>query len=128
MRTNDFITALSDIRSFAEEVRTEEMNMDATKAFAHLLRNGLRGELGTLSGQESRDEFARFFLFEDNEKNRFLSLVVDGAVDMCQHKADVNIRSVLATALHKSQYSNMHGVKTAITFFQEGLNGFRVAA
>lgn len=125
MSTQDLITLLSDVRSFAKEIRTPELRKDAVNAMVKAMRTGLLGRLALLEGQPLRDELARFFMFASEEHNAFMADVIDDACLIYGHESDKNVRRILTRALLTSKHKDMSGVQDAVDFFCGDLGVFR---
>jgi hypothetical protein len=125
MSTNDFVTILADVRSFAKEIRTPELRRDAVNAMVKAMRTGLFAHIALLEGQCVRDELARFFMFASEEHNAFMADVLDDACIIYGNESDKNVRRIIVGALLKSNHRNMSGVQDAIDFFCGDLGVFR---
>ena len=95
MSTNEYVTTLDDIRSFAKEIRTPELRNDAVNAMVKAMRAGLLGHIALLEGQPLKDKLATFFMFANDEYNAFMAEVVDGACIIYGNESDKNVRRIL---------------------------------
>ncbi|MDQ5901461.1 MAG: hypothetical protein QG580_176 [Patescibacteria group bacterium] len=125
MSTQDLVNLLSDIRSFAKEIRTPELKQDAVNSMVKAMRTGLLGRIALIEGQPLRDMLATFFMFANEEHNAFMADVVDDACIVYSSESDKNIRRIIIGALLKSNHKDMSGVQDAIDFFCGDLGVFR---
>lgn len=124
MSTQDLVTLLSEVRSFAKEIRTPELKKDAVDTMVKALRTGLLGRIALIEGQPLRDMLAMFFMFLEEEHNAFMADVVDDACIIYSNESDKNIRRIIIGALLKSKYKDMSGVQDAVAFFRGDLGVF----
>lgn len=125
MSTQELINLLSEVRSFAKEIRTPELKKDAVDTMVKALRTGLLGRIALIEGQPLRDMLATFFMFADQEYNAFMADVVGDACIIYSNESDKNIRRIIIGALLKSKHKDMSGVQDAVDFFCGELDIFR---
>ncbi len=125
MSTQDLANTLSDVRSFAKEIRTPELKKDAVNAMVNAMQTGLIGRIALIEGQLLRDTLATFFMFANEENNAFMADVLDDACIIYSNKTDKNVRRIIVGALLKSEHKDMSGVRDAVDFFCGDLGVFR---
>lgn len=125
--------SLWNVRSYADEPRTEELRRDAINEMVELLKKGVLTEFSMLQGKDLCDMLACCFAFGSDEKNRFMANVVDDAIIIYSNQADKDVqqlRNQLVSGLLRStpNKQSLSGVQCAIRFFRGDTNAFHKAA